>query len=69
MPMSEPSWKRNEDAENYTTLKEDMQVYQLCMALIDDFESVPSSLLHRYPSSSLDVVISQILSEKLDLLL
>ncbi|KAH7681418.1 Zinc finger CCHC-type protein [Dioscorea alata] len=71
MSMSEPSWKCNEDAENYAKFKEDKQVYQLCMALTYDFESVYSSLFHKEPSPSpspsVDVVILQIFSGETNL--
>ena len=60
-----PSWRCAADSEDFSKIKEDFQVYFLCMALTDEFDSIRDSLLHRMPPPSLlDVVISELLAEE-----
>ncbi|KAK2974326.1 hypothetical protein RJ640_018033 [Escallonia rubra] len=64
LALSEPKWECNVDNQKFTTHRDHQRLVQFLMALIDDFESVRASLLHRSPFPTLEAAISDLLYEE-----
>ncbi|KAK2973102.1 hypothetical protein RJ640_009754 [Escallonia rubra] len=64
LALSEPKWECNADNQQFTTHRDRQRLVQFLMALIDDFESVRASLLHRSPFPTLEAAISDLLYEE-----
>ncbi|GAV91010.1 hypothetical protein CFOL_v3_34410 [Cephalotus follicularis] len=62
--VSEPKWHCHEDQTLFTAYRDKLLLTQFLMALRDDFEPTRASILNRQPHPSLEIGLSELISEE-----
>ena len=63
--LSDPTWACLEDAQQYTSIKDEFRLYEfLMMSLHKDFEPIRGQLLNRSPNPSLDTAVNELVREE-----
>ena len=64
LASSEPNWANPSDAEEFSQYRDQQHLIPFLMALIDEFEPVRASLLHRTPLPTLEQAVAELLLEE-----
>ncbi|GAV56568.1 hypothetical protein CFOL_v3_00110 [Cephalotus follicularis] len=64
LAVYEPKWHCQEDHTLFTAYRDKLRLTQILMALRDDFEPTRASILNRQPLPSLEVALSELISEE-----
>ncbi|XP_026459664.1 uncharacterized protein LOC113360346 [Papaver somniferum] len=62
LELMEPKWTA--DTKIWQKYREDSRLVQLLMALIDEFETVRASILHRSPLPTVETALSELITEE-----
>ena len=62
--LSDPTWACSNDAQQYTSIRDEFRLYEFLMSLYKDFEPIRGQLLNRGPAPSLDIAVNKLVREE-----